>query len=444
MFSTLTIFLALGVGPLVDAQAEPLITHERVVAMSIAVRRGDERYIAGYGRLSFDDATTPDGDTVYEIGSVTKVFTAVLAADLVARGEVTWDDPVVDLLPDQFDVPRFEDRVITLRDLATHRSGLPRLPVNFAPANPRNPYADFTAAHLAEALAETTLEYEPGKTYRYSNLGMGLLGFAVAHHAGQTYEQCVTERITGPLRMSDTSITLRDDQRERLAAAYNTSRKPALNWDLGALVGGGALRSTARDMLRFVEANIDLGETPLHDALKITYARQAATATPPGSIALGWHIALDTTTYWHNGQTAGYHCFIAFNRPLKIGIVVLATGDTARIDELGVKLVQALAGMPVPPLNFEQQVDIDPAVLDGLVGRYELVPDFILTVRRQGDSLFIQATNQPELEVYPRSATEFFYKVVDAQITFTIDDNGNATQLTLHQNGQNMDAKRIE
>ncbi len=444
MLTTFTISLVLAVGPLVDAQTKPLIEHEKAVAMSVAVRRGNDRYIAGYGRLSMEDATKPDGDTVYEIGSVTKVLTVVLAADLVARGQVKWDDPISDLLPKHFSVPQFEDRQISLRDLATHRSALPRMPINFKPGDPRNPYADFTAKHLVDGLAETKLKREPGQKYEYSNLGMGLLGFATAYHARQTYEQLVIEKIARPLEMKDTTITLRDDQRKRLTRGYDATRHPVLNWDLDALAGAGAVRSTARDMLRFVEANIDGGERPVHKVLKMIHERQAKTDTPPGSIALGWHIALDGSTYWHNGQTAGYHCIIAFNRPLTIGVVVFATGDTTKIDELGMKLVQTLAGVPVKPVTFEKPAQIDPAILDGYVGRYELVPTFILTVRRKGDGLFVQATGQPEIQVYPRSNTEFFYTVVDAQITFVVDDAGKAISLTLHQNGRDMEAKRIE
>ena len=151
--------------------------------------------MVGRGRLDQSDPRVPDIDTVFEIGSITKVFTALLLADMVLRGVVAWDEPVARLLPASVHVPRFGERQITLLDLATHTSGLPRMPSNFHPADPGDPYADYTVGQLYDFLDDTMLSRTPGTAYEYSNLGYGLLGHALARRSGSGFEELVRARI---------------------------------------------------------------------------------------------------------------------------------------------------------------------------------------------------------------------------------------------------------
>ena len=326
--------------------------------------------------------------------------------------------------------------------LATHTSGLPRLPSNFAPKDGNNPYADYTVAQLYEFLATATPA--ANAKYDYSNLGVGLLGHALARRAGTDYETLVRTRILAPLGMKSTGITLDAKMRERLAPGHGPELKPAANWDLPTFAGAGALRSTANDLLTFLSAAIGLTKSPLAAPM----ASMLATRRPAGAaneIALGWHVFTGTEReiVWHNGGTGGYRTWLGFDPKSRAGVVVLSNVSTgAGIDDIGRHLVHsALPLLPAPALRKEVAVDTE--TLDRYVGRYELAPDFILAITRDGKSLFVQATGQPRFELFPSSRNEFFLKAVDAQLTFALAAEGPAPSVTLHQNGASPVAKRI-
>jgi CubicO group peptidase (beta-lactamase class C family) len=273
--------------------------------------------------VSAEQPTAPDGDTLFEIGSITKAFTGTLLALEVADGKLALDDPIRKHLPSEVKVPAKE---ITLLQLATHRSGLPRLPDNLAPKDATNPYADYGVEDLYHGLETCKLRRDPGTGYEYSNLGMGLLGHVLERRSGRSYEQLVVDRICGPLKMTDTRITLSEDQKRRLAPGHLPTRKVVPNWDLPTLAGAGALRSTANDLLRFLEAN-----------LRGAYAAAHEPRAP--NIGLGWHLLPGAV--WHNGGTGGYRSFAAFDPKGNHAVVVLgnATSDT---DALGNALLKVL------------------------------------------------------------------------------------------------------
>jgi CubicO group peptidase (beta-lactamase class C family) len=181
---------------------------------------GRVRYVS-YGRSNFDATPLVDPDAIYEIGSITKVFTNTLLADMVLEGEVALEDPVAKFLPPTVTVPSRNGKVITLLDLATATSGLPRMPLNFHPRDPANPFADYTVAQMYAFLSSYTLPRDPGQSYEYSNLGMGLLGHALALKAGKPYEQLLVERVLKPLGMNDTRITLTPGMAERFVTGHD-------------------------------------------------------------------------------------------------------------------------------------------------------------------------------------------------------------------------------
>jgi len=210
---------------------ERIDEEHRSVGIVVGVVEPGGRRVVGYGRLATDDVRRPDGDTVFEIGSITKVFTSIILADMVERGEVALDDPVQRLLPADVRVPTRNGAAITLLHLATHSSGLPRLPENLDPADPANPYADYTVAQLYAFLSSHELGRDIGETVEYSNLGVGLLGHALATRADSDYETLVRDRVLRPLAMLDTSITLTPSGRDRLAAGHDRALDPVANWD---------------------------------------------------------------------------------------------------------------------------------------------------------------------------------------------------------------------
>ncbi len=404
------------------------------------------RRIISYGHLDENDPRPLNGDTIFEIGSATKVFTSLLLADMVQRGEVALNDPVAKFLPASVKVPERNGRQITLVDLATHTSGLPRLPTNLNPKDPNNPYADYTPEQLYQFLSSYQLPRDIGAQYEYSNLGGGLLGFALARRAGMSYEALVKSRICDPLGMKDTGITLTPEMKARFAVGHDQGLARVENWDLPTLAGAGALRSTANDLLAFLSANIGLSKTPLAPAMAAMLQVRRPTGQQGLEIALGWHIFLvdGKEIVWHNGGTGGYRSFMGFDPKTRMGVVALSnTSTTVGVDDIGRHLLDP--GVPLAtPVKAHQQVAVDPKIFAGYVGRYQLAPNFILEVTQDGGHLFAQATGQPKFEIFPESPTEYFLKVVDAQITFETDAQGRATGLVLHQGGANSPAKRID
>jgi CubicO group peptidase (beta-lactamase class C family) len=301
------------------------VDQKKAVGIIVAAIDAHGRNTVSYGTVARDRSDAPDGNTVFEIGSITKVFTSLLLADMAERGEVRLDEPVADLLPKTVKVPSHNGRQITLLDLSTQSSGLPRLPTNAHPADFMNPYADYTPAKLYEFLSGYKLTRDPGEKYEYSNLGAGLLGHALALKAGMSYEELLRKRIFDPLGMHDTSITLTADQKKRLAPGYNAALNPAANWDFDALAGCGALRSTANDMLTFLSANLELTDTPLKAAMRRMRSIRKPTGMPDLDIAMAWHIftKFGGEIVWHNGGTFGYRSFIGFDPAAKKGVVVL-------------------------------------------------------------------------------------------------------------------------
>ena len=426
---------------------ERIDTSHQGVGIVVGVIEPQGRRIITYGSVDQGDARPLSGETIFEIGSTTKVFTSLLLADMVRRGEVTLSDPVAKYLPAEVKVPERNKRVITLLDLSTHTSGLPRLPSNLQPKALANPYADYTAELLYQFLSGYQLPRDIGSEFEYSNLGAGLLGFALARRAGMGYEQLVRTRIAGPLGMKSTGITLTPEMKERLAVGHNAELKAVPNWDFQALAACGALRSDANDLLTFLAANLGYIKSPLAPAMASMRAVRRPTGTASlGEIGLGWLIVKPSSyeIVWHNGGTGGYRSFVGFVPSTRVGVVVLSNTFTATgVDDIGMHLLDPHAPL-MPPPKQHKEIAVDPKMFDAYVGQYQLAPNFILTVTREEDKLFVQATGQPKFQLFPESALEFFLKVVDAQITFETDDTGRAVSLVLHQNGKNVPGKRIQ
>jgi len=374
---------------------------------------------------------------VFEIGSITKTFTASILSDMLDHGEVRLDDPVAKYLPASVHMPARNGRQITLLDLATQSSGLPRMPSNFTPRDSLNPYADYSVAQMYAFLSHYELTRDIGAAYEYSNLGVGLLGHALALRAGTSYEALVRRRVLEPLGMRETAITLTPAMRARLAPGHDEDGTVVPNWDLPTFAGAGALRSTAADMLLYLGANLDSTSRPLGHALHVAHAPRHATNDPSLRVGLAWHILSRPVgnLVWHNGGTGGYRTFAGFDQVRRIGVVVLSNVNSS-VDDIGFHLLDATFALRQPPAP-RTEVAVDSLVLARYVGEYELAPAFHITVSREGAHLFAQATAQPRFPIFAESDSTFFLKVVDAQLTFRPD------ALVLHQNGQHTAARRI-
>jgi D-alanyl-D-alanine-carboxypeptidase/D-alanyl-D-alanine-endopeptidase len=306
------------------------------IVVGIVTPAGREIY--AYGETEVSGGQPVDENTIFEIGSTGKAFTAILLADMVERGEVSLDDPIEKFLPEAVIVPTRDGRSITLVDLATHTSGLPAIPDNLAPADMNNPYADYTVEQMYEALAQINLDRDIGSQYEYSNFGMGLLGHILALRSGMSYEELVVARIADDLGMNDTRSSLTTEMQSRLATGYRDG-EPFPLWDNPTLAGAGDLRSSVQDMLTFLAANVGLVESPLYEAMQLTYEPRFP-VDEAMDVGLAWHMYTErgVQIIEHHGATGGYWCYAGFIEDKKIGVVVL-TNTYHDIDEIGLGLL---------------------------------------------------------------------------------------------------------
>jgi CubicO group peptidase (beta-lactamase class C family) len=325
-----------------------------------------------------------------------------------------------------------------------HTSGLPGMPDNFAPADSGNPYADYSVEQLYQFISNHQLTREIGAQREYSNLGYALLGQALTRRAGTDYETLVRNRILVPLGMESTAIVLCPEMQARLATGHNPVLEAVSNWDLPTFAGAGALRSTATDLLAFLEMALDIKQTPLAPALAATLASRRRSEAGDGETSLGWWIKKngEDEIIWHNGGTGGYVSFIGFLMKAKVGVVVLSNTSTLSTDDIGQHLLNPEIPLAAPP-GQRTVISMDPKLYDRFVGRYRLKPDLIWTVARAGDRLFAYAELHEKIEIFPEGERNFFCRTMDVQITFEGEDRGRAASLMLQHDGQKMQGPRI-
>lgn len=388
----------------------------------------------GQGKTATMNGRPIDADTLFEIGSISKVFTSILLCEQVESGKMSLDEPVQKYLPENVTIPQRDDKVITLRMLATHHSGLPRMPGNFNPADPENPYADYTEKQLFDFLSTCELQSDPGADYAYSNLGMGLLGRVVARVSGKSYAALLQEGITHPLGMIDTCLQVPADKRDRFADGHAMGKKQS-HWDFDAIAGAGAIRSTAKDMLRFLSFSMGLKSSPIDAALQAAQAPRAETGTQDLAIALGWHVwnKHGTEIIWHNGGTAGFHTFCGFRKDKPLGVVVFVN-DSLDPNAIGLHLLEPDYELKA----IQKSIPVDGKILDQYAGWYLMSDGFRMHITRDGKRLSAELTGQPAAPVYPVKEDRFIYRIVDAELEFERDETGKPTAVVLHQDGREM------
>jgi CubicO group peptidase (beta-lactamase class C family) len=347
------------IGLQIERIVQPLLKEKKGVGVVVAVVDRSGQRAFGYGDIAADGAgrRPPDGDTVFEIGSITKVFTTLVLAQMARGGELKLDDPVTEYLPREAKIPRRNHKDITLAHLATHTSGLPIAPADIGlhvlvrPGDWDNPYAHYDAARVHGFLAGYSLQRDPGESYEYSNLGLGLLGEALTRRAhASSYEELIAGRIAEPLGMKDTRISLSQDQRARFASGHDDDGEPTSAWDFAALAGFGALRSTGNDLLRFLSANLGLTPSKLRDAMEDCHKGRADTPDKQVRVGLGWHLlrppGAAEPVICHSGETGGSRAFIGFRKSRGVGAIVLSNSAQLgnQIDLVGLRVLDRLSG----------------------------------------------------------------------------------------------------
>jgi CubicO group peptidase (beta-lactamase class C family) len=317
----------------------PLVSRRAVPSVAYAVARADAATVGGFGGAG--------PRTIFEIGSLTKVFTALLLADLAERGQVRLSDPAARYLPGAAGT-------VTLADLATHTAGLPRLPPGLAWSaltRRRDPYAGYSEARLVRAARRSLRASSRPNPYLYSNYGYGLLGYLLGQAAGSSYQALVTERICGPLGLADTTFDVPPADHDRLARGHARGRTVP-GWHMGALAAAGGLHSTAADLSALLRACLcssagttagaPLAVTPLDGALRATMRPRAG--LPGGQIGLAWHLSVrgDRELIWHNGMTGGYSAILAFDPVRNLGVAALANTAGVHPSPLDAAVFEAL------------------------------------------------------------------------------------------------------
>lgn len=325
----------------IDSAVRPYIQKTNAVGVSIGILRNGVISTYNYGETKQGNNKLPGANTLFEIGSITKTFTATLLAYYANDGKVKLSDPITLYLPDSVSVNR-ELQGITLQMLSNHTSGLPRLPDNLVnhSLDPLNPYRDYRKQDLFAYLQTCKLASKPGEKYAYSNLGVGLLGAILEQVSGKAFEQMVEGVICKPLGMSSTAQHLDLLLKQRFVTVYNENGKETPAWDFGILAPCGSLRSTVNDLLIYAKANMTVANTKLSKAIELTHR---STFDKDIKLGLGWHIIKigNAEYYFHNGGTYGCSSFLVFNPEKKFAVVVLSNCG-ASIDAVGGEIVKSL------------------------------------------------------------------------------------------------------
>jgi CubicO group peptidase (beta-lactamase class C family) len=326
---------------IVDSVVRRYIQKSNTVGLSIGLIKDGKTTIYNYGETKSGNDKLPTANTIFEIGSISKTFTATILAWYVNQGKLSLTDPIVKYLPDSIAAnPALKS--ITLLNLTNHTSGLARLPANliYQSYEGTNPYKNYTRQMLFAYLKSCSLNSEPGKKYTYSNLAVGLLGVVLERVSNKSYEQLVTEIICKPLAMKSTVQRIIPQLSARFAAVYDEEGHETPAWDFDALAAGGSLKSTINDMLIYTKANMTKANNKLSQAFELTHQPTINTDTKVG---LGWHIIpiAGVNYYFHNGGTGGSSSFMAYNIDNGLAIVILSNA-TASTDATGAGILKAL------------------------------------------------------------------------------------------------------
>jgi len=434
------------------------VRHEGVGLVAMQAQAGAAARFATAGRVRLDGDAPPDPDTRFEYGSITKTFTAMLLADMVTRGEVALDDAVESVLPDGLKLRDSAGDPLRFIDLATQRSGLPRLPATLTPKQPSDPYADYDEQHLWAGLAAWKPEHRLGQRFEYSNLGFGLLGEALARRLKTDYATALAQRVLAPLGLNSLVVRTPGAWTERLAPGHDAERRPVPPWQFGVLAGAGGVGGSARELARYAQCALGQIDNPLARAFRLAMQRHADGPEPRVAMGLGWMLPTlaGRALVNHDGGTFGMSSSL-FLEP--------ATGRAAAVLANAFVVVQDLAlyaldgNTPLRNVAAEVAAAVEqrramtertaaavPAdAMKPLEGSYALTPQFKIAMRVREGRLFSQATGQGEFELFAREAgnpLRWFARVAPIEIEFEAPASGKSPAFQLRQAGQKLRAVR--
>ncbi len=437
---------AAGIGLPSDTEIRKLLA-ERVDALAgtedgigicVGIIEPRGRRVVSYGHLARGDPRPLDGDTEFEIASVTKAFTALLLSDMVLRGEVALADPVAKYLPAGVRIPERKGRSITLLDLATHTSGLPFMPDDL-PAFDDPGAATYGSAQLHQFLARYTLPRDIGATWDYSNLGYWLLGQALALRAGTDYETLLKVRVLAPLGLKSTGATLSPEMQAKLAPGHDAALRPAPAISTIPVYSAMAdvlnLYSTTNDLLTLLSVAMGYERSPLAPAMDAMLGTRRA-KTPAGEFqALGWVViaAGEEPLIYHDGGSLGFASSVTWDPGRRVGVVVLSN-QVAGVSDIARHLLRP--DLPLEkPTTRRAEIPLATAVLDTYVGRYEAPGEGLFRFVREGDFLMIQLPADwglPRMHLRPETPRDFFTSELPLRVTFQTGADGRVSGVLIH------------
>jgi len=326
----------------VDSFLFPYMSKPGTVGLVLGVLKKNVTHVYGYGETRKGSKIIPNGNTLFEIGSISKTFTATLLSDLVLKRKIGLDDPINKYLPDSIPALQFNGVPINIKNLSNHSSGLPRMPMNlFLTSDPANPYKHYNEAMLFYFLKRFKPIREPGKEYEYSNLAVGLLGVILERVSGMPYESLLQQTICKPLALKNTRVSFSKTDSANAASGHNENGQLVSSWEFMSLVAAGGMRSSVDDLLLYAKEQGTEGHSTIQKAINVTH--QQTFQHGENRVGLGWHIVADNGNKYlaHTGQTGGYWCMMLINQSTGNSIVVL-TNSTLEIAQIPFLLIRWL------------------------------------------------------------------------------------------------------
>jgi CubicO group peptidase (beta-lactamase class C family) len=420
-----------------DAQVQELLrsrieTQRRAIGITAGIVSSGEQRLIPFGRLNQTESRQCRADTIFELASVTKVFTALLLADMVQRREVNLHDPLVSHLPESVTIPERGGRQITLLDIATHTSGLPYWPGNLPQADQpggQEALMRYTSDDLHEFLRTYSLPRDIGSRWEYSNVGYVLLGEALAHRTGLDFATLIRTRITGPLGMKDTDVAWSQTQRRRAATGHDTTLAAVMEQRAQFLAAAGGLHSSAEDMVRLLTALLHPRWSRLGAAFSTALAQRRPAEAAESDQTLGWLMrsTTDGEVALMLGGSYGFASAVAIDPVRRWGVVILSN-SIEPVADLAMRVLRPGASAAAPAGN-RAEIQLDPGSLQGYAGRYQSEAGLAFDVILEAGRLAIRFPGAtPALRA--RTATEFFTDG-GAEVTFRLDELGRAVGLEL-------------
>ena len=392
-----------------------------------------------YGCLGFDDPTPINKNTVFEVGSVTKTFTASLLQDMHERNELSLNDPIEKFFPD-IHIPDYHGQKILLKHLMTHMGGLPYLPYNFQCQDISNPFANYTIEQTFDFLNSYDLPRPPGVLYDYSNLSVGLVGYIISNGSAANYQRLLQERICQPLGLENTSLGPTPNMEKKLSKAH-IGNEIVPFWEFPVFFGTGGIYSTVKDLTRFLEAHMGRLNTILTDAFQKTHKIYGDADADDLKIALAWHIRenFSSTIIYHNGGTGGCRSYIGYCPDTQRGVVILSN-SAVNINDLGFHLIDSRYGLR----KEERTISLDSFILNQYVGKYQHPSGLVFTISKKNQDLTVHLPGYPAADIFPETTTRFFLKTITATLDFDFDDDNNVQGLYFSYSGSIHPAKKIQ